>query len=233
MKLFDLFGKKSRGNQSEKSEEEVSTASTANTEIYSGMRTEVTDFDGHVLFAATLENQQKDTAQLHQYSESTLSPESGPVRVRIRGYNDSEKKAVYMEGVITLKSERIWQVDELVVTKIGNDRAFFRLDTDLDAKITTFGGYLNEGNDCKLLNISVGGARISSKDKYEKGDKFLLKVKLLEDRPEAIMLCQVLRVIKKEGSFEYGCQFLGLTEEDQDEITQSIFVAQRQRRRGF
>ena len=230
MGLFDFFGKKSREKQSEKTEE---TASTASVEVYSGMQTEVTDFDGRVLFAATLADLQKDTAQLHQYSESALSPESDPVRVRIRGYNDSEKKAVYMEGVITSKSDHIWQVNELTLIKIGNDRAFFRLDTNLDATITTFDRFLNEEKECKLLNISVGGARISSQEKYEKGDKFLLNVKLLEDEPLSNMLCRVLRVIEKEDSFEYGCQFQGMTEEDQDKITQSIFEAQRQKRRGF
>ena len=86
---------------------------------------------------------------------------------------------------------------------------------------------------CKLLNISVGGARVRSEYQYHEGDKFLLKVRLLEDRPESAMFCQVLRVIAKENEqFEYGCQFLELTEEDQEKIMQNIFAAQRQKR-GF
>ena len=87
---------------------------------------------------------------------------------------------------------------------------------------------------CKLLNISVGGAGIGSEYQYQMGDKFLLKVKLLEDRPVSAMYCQVLRVIEKENApFEYGCQFLELTEEDQEKITQNIFAAQRKKRGGF
>lgn len=230
MKLFDLFGKKSRRKQSEKSEE---AASTASEQVYSGMRTEVTDFDGRMLFVAKLTSLWKDTAQLYQYSESQLSPESEPTRVRIRGYNDKERKAVYMEGVISPKPDYIWQVEELIVLKLTNERAFFRLDTDLDATITTFSGFQAGEKDCKLLNISVGGARIGSEDRYEEGDKFMLKVKLLEDRPVSTMYCQVLRVIEKEESkFEYGCQFLEMTEEDQEKITRNIFAAQTQKRRG-
>ena len=77
----------------------------------------------------------------------------------------------------------------------------------------------------------MGGACIGSEYQYHKGDKFLLKVRLLEDRPESAMLCQVLRIIEKEDSrFEYGCQFLELTEEDQRAITQNIFAAQRKKR---
>ena len=42
------------------------------------------------------------------------------------------------------------------------------------------------------------------------------------------MYCQVLRIIKKDGDeYEYGCQFLEVTEEDQEKIIQNIFEAQR------
>ena len=45
------------------------------------------------------------------------------------------------------------------------------------------------------------------------------------------MFSQVMRVIEKDdGSFEYGCSFLELTEEDQEKITQNIFAVQRQNR---
>ena len=70
-----------------------------------------------------------------------------------------------------------------------------------------------------------------SECRYHQGDKFLLKVKLLEDRPVSAIFSQVVRIIEKEGGkFEYGCQFLELTEEDQEKITQNIFAVQRQKR---
>ena len=94
-----------------------------------------------------------------------------------------------------------------------------------------FSGLAMGEKPCKMLNISVGGACISSEHKYYAGDKFLLKVKLMEDRPESAMFCQVLRVTEKEDDkFEYGCQFLELTEADQDQITQNIFAVQLQKR---
>ena len=248
MKLFGLFGKKSREKQSGKAETEAGAAreeqgkqaeeigeqtDAAIQGAYSGMRTEVTDFDGRVLFVAKLMDLHRNTAQIYQYSESMLSPEDSPVRVRIRGFNDNEKKAVHMEGVITPKPEYIWQVNELIVTKLTNERAFFRLNTDLDATLTAFNGIQSEEKTCKLLNISVGGALIGSEDKFRKGNKFMLRVKLLEDRPPSVMLCQVLRVVEKEESqFEYGCQFLGMTEDEQKKITQNIFEAQGQQKYG-
>ena len=84
---------------------------------------------------------------------------------------------------------------------------------------------------CKLLNISIGGARIGAQFKYHEGDKFLLKVRLLEDRPESAMFSEVMRVIEKgDGGFEYGCRFLELTEADQEQITRNIYAAQLKKR---
>ncbi|MCI8477370.1 MAG: PilZ domain-containing protein, partial [Oscillospiraceae bacterium] len=159
------------------------------------------------------------------------SEETEPIRVRIRGYNDHEKKAVYMEGTISPLPKQVWQVEDLIVARVGNDRAFFRLDTNIDATVTTFGGIGAGEKPCKLLNISVGGARISSIDHFHEGDKFLLKVKLLEDRDTSAIFCEVLRVIENGTSkFEYGCRFLELNESDQERITQNIFAVQRQKR---
>ena len=119
-------------------------------------------------------------------------------------------------------------MEQLTVAKAENDREFFRLNTNLDATITTFSGLSTGEKPCKLLNISVGGASIGSGDKHYEGDKFLLKVKLLEDRPLSVMLCQVLRVIEKGAdNFVYGCRFLELTEEEKEKILQNIFAFQR------
>ncbi|MCI8598998.1 MAG: PilZ domain-containing protein [Lachnospiraceae bacterium] len=229
MKLFNLFG--TRGKEEPVQSEEENNAEEL--KAYSGMRVEITTEDGRLLFVAKLMGLKGNQAELHQYSEIEIAQEEESIHVRIRGYSDHERKAVYLEGVITPKQKHIWQVDELTVVKIGNDRAFFRLTTDLDATATMFSGLEMGEKPCKLLNISVGGACIGSEYRYHKDDKFLLKVKLIEDRPVSAMFCQVIRIIEKEDEkFEYGCQFLELTEDDQEKITQNIFEVQRQRRKG-
>ena len=198
---------------------------------YAHMRVEVTAFDGQLLFVAKLMYPRGTTAELHQYFDSALPEDTEPVRVRIRGYHDHTKKAVYMEGVITPMPKHIWKVEELVVNRVGNDRAFFRLDTDLDAHITKFSGRNAGEAPCRLLNISVGGACISTDHVHHEGDKLLLKVQLMEDRDISTIFCQVMRVVDKgSGKYEYGCRFLELTENDEERITQSIFAAQRKKR---
>lgn len=226
MKLFSLFGKKTAEQPPvEKAEAAEELA------VYSGMRVEVTALDGRMLFVAKLLGIHENQAELHQYSEAAVFGGEEPLPVRIRGYSDHERSAVYMEGVITPRPKSIWYVEELTVCRTGNDRAFFRLTTNLDATATMFRGLEMGEKPCRLLNISVGGACIGSEYRYHEGDKFLLKVKLLEDRPESAMFSQVVRIIEKDGDkFEYGCRFLELTEEDQERIIQNIFAAQRQKR---
>ena len=225
MKLLNLFGRKTDTPPPEIENDENEL------EIYSGMRVEVTAFDGRMLFVAKLMGLHGNQAELHQYLEATISHVEEPLPVRIRGYSDRDRKAVYMEGVITPLPQNKWSVTELKVCRIGNDRAFFRLDTSLDATATMFSGLAMGEKPCKLLNISIGGACIGSESRYHDGDKFLLKVRLLEERPESAMFAQIVRVIeKRDAGFEYGCRFLELTEADQEQITQNIFAAQRQKR---
>ena len=231
MGLFDAFRKSPKERRAEQAHRR---AMREDLEVYSGMRVEVTTGSGVLLFVAKMLGIHGTAATLHQYSDTELPQDGEPIPVKIRGYSDRDRKAVYLEGVISPLPNKVWQVEELTLIKIENARAFFRLDTNLDATATVFGGLSAGERPCKLLNISVGGAGIGSEYQYQMGDKFLLKVKLLEDRPVSAMYCQVLRVIEKENApFEYGCQFLELTEEDQEKITQNIFAAQRKKRGGF
>lgn len=225
MGLFDLFRKKESVKEAPVEEPKPV--------VYSGMRVEVTTFDGNILFASKLMDYRGSQAKLYQYSEITVAVGEEPVKVQIRGYNDKSRKAVYMEGVISPLPKHVWQVEELVVAREGNDRAFFRLDLDLDATVTTFGGFGSGEYRCRLVNISVGGACIKSDHLHHEGDRFLLKVKLMEDRDISTMFCEVVRVtVKGEGSYEYGCRFLELTENDEERITQNIFAFQRMKRSG-
>lgn len=228
MGLFNLFGKKRDAQPLQ----EIDGADDEEAlDLYSGMRVEVTSFDGHMLFVAKLLGLNGNRAELHQYSEAAVSQKDAPFPVQIRGYSDHEKKAVYMEGLIAPLPKNIWSVEDLKVCRTGNDRAFFRLNTDLDATATMFSGLEIGEKPCRMLNISVGGASIRSESRYHKGDKFLLKVQLLKDRPISAIFSQVVRVTEIDvAQFEYGCQFLELTEDDQDKITQNIFTVQRQRR---
>ena len=210
-----------RGRTKEEPQEAAQENDTEELEPYPGIRVEVTTSQGQLLFVAKLLGLHGNRGELHQYSEAAIPPDSEPVPVRIRGYSDRDRKAVYMEGVIRPSPRNIWLVEELKVCSAGNERAFFRLTTNLDATATMFSGLEMGEKPCKLLNISVGGASVA------------WKVRLLEDRPVSAIYGQVVRVTeKKDGEYEYGCRFLELTEEEEEKITRSIFTVQRQQRNG-
>lgn len=230
MSLLDLLRKKEKKELAQ----DILEEEYEEPEVYSGMRVEVTSMEGQLLFAGKLMGPNGGHAELCQYTEGEAPESEEPLLVRIRGYNDHKRKAVYMEGNISPLPKHIWKVEDLHVVRAGNDRAFFRLDTDLPASITIFGSGFGAGErECRLLNISVGGACIGMDGQLHTGDKFLLKVKLLEDRDTSVMYCEVLRVIEaKDGKFKYGSRFLELTEADQDRISQNIFAAQLRERNG-
>lgn len=232
MALLDMFKRKDKDNKAQPAETPRKALAA-----YEHMRVEVTTLKGQLLFVAKLQHLEDDTGELYQYSKHDLpeEPKEGegeaePIRVHIRGYHEKEKKAIYMEGSITPQPFHIWKVEDLVVTGISNDRAFFRLETDLEATATILTGMDAGEYPCRLLNISVGGARIASERTYYAGEKFLLKVRLMKDRDISAMFCQVIRIIEGEHGTEYGCRFLELNESDQDRITQNIFAIQRQQR---
>lgn len=229
MKLFGLLGKKRKEQPSHQAEK---ADDLEGLEIYSGTRVEVTTMEGQLLFVAKLLGLHGDKAELHQYSETIIPKDAYPLRARIRGYLDHERRAVHMEGDIAPAQKNIWTVEGLLVHRIGNDRAFFRLSTNLDATATMFSGLEMGEKPCRLLNISIGGACICSKHRYHEGDKFLLKVRLMEDRPISAIFSHIVRITEKDNAeYEYGCQFLELTDDDQEKITKNIFDAERQNRR--
>ena len=137
MKLFDIWRKRAEETPAQKNEK---AAEEESLDIYSGMRVEVTTDAGQILFVAKLMGLHGKKAELHQYSECEIVKDVETIHARIRGYSDYERKAVYMEGIITPGPKHIWQVEELTIVRVGNDRAFFRLTTNLDATATMFSG---------------------------------------------------------------------------------------------
>ena len=112
-----------------------------------------------------------------------------------------------------------------------DDRAFFRLDTNLDAVIAPLGKFGNHEEAAIVRNISAGGASIGTQYECCQKERLLLKVGLLSECPEWNLFCRVLRVEKKGISgFVYGCQFIELGDAEREELMQAILELQRRMR---
>lgn len=228
MGLFGLFGKKAQRPEAAPVEKEPETAEL---ESYAGMKAEVTSPDGQLLFTAKLLGLHETRAELHQTAWAPISRQvEEPLAVRIRGYDDRASKAVYLEGtILPAAADHVWAVEDLTLVKTGNDRAFFRMDVNMDASFTPVGQIGAVEEPCKLLNISVGGVRIAASNRHDSGDKLLLSVKLDPEKGASTMLCQILRIIERETGYEYGCRFIELNGADEDRIMQIIFDLQRKK----
>lgn len=229
MGLFGLFGKSPKQREEEESQRR---AQTEDLEIYSGMRVEVTSDDGRMFLVARLTGLRGDRAQLRPATEgSLLTTLEEPVLVTLRGYSSKEKKAVILKCTVRSGGKNVWQAEHLVLVKRSNDRAFFRMGISIPGTLTPEGRPAAPGEGCRLLNISVGGACISTGIRHNIGDKFLLWTKLTPNSEPIQAISQIVRINERRyGSFEYGCRFLNLSEAEEERILQVIFDMQRQGR---
>ena len=230
MGLFGLFGKSPKQREEEESQRR---ARQEDLEIYSGLRVEVTSDDGRMFLVARLTGLRGDRAQLRPATEgSLLTTLEEPVLVTLRGYSSKENKAVIMKCTVRSGSgKNVWQAEHLSLIKRSNDRAFFRMGTSLSGKLAPLGQLNTPVEECRMLNISVGGACISTGIRHNIGDKFLLWAKLTPGTEPIQVICQIVRINERRyGSFEYGCRFLDLSEAEEERILQIIFDMQRQAR---
>lgn len=227
-----LFGSFRKSPKQREEEESQRRAQAEDLELYSGMRVEVTSDDGRMFQVARLTGLRGDRAQLKPATEGgLLTTLEEPVLVTLRGYSSKEKKAVILKCTVRSSGKNVWQAEHLVLVKRSNDRVFFRMGTSLVGKLAPLGQPNIPAENCRLLNISVGGACISTGIRHNIGDKFLLWSKLTPDSEPIQAACQIVRINERRyGSFEYGCRFLNLSEAEEERILQIIFDMQRQGR---
>lgn len=229
MGLFGLFGKSPKQREEEESQRR---AREEDLEVYSGMRVEVTSDDGRMFLVAVLTGLRGDRAQLRPATEGgMLTPLEEPALVTLRGYSSKENKAVIMKCTVRSGGKNFWLAEHLSLIKRSNDRAFFRMGTSLAGRLAVMGQENAQVEECRLLNISVGGACISTGIRHNVGDKFLLRTKLTPNSEPIQVICQIVRINERRyGSLEYGCRFLNLSDAEEDRIVQVIFDMQRQGR---
>ena len=224
MGLFGLFGKKAEKAAPPQEEGPF-------LEDYAGMDTLVTGEEGELLFTAKLLGLEGTSGQLHQTSQTVtpLRETEDPQPVRLRGYSSRKSKAAYLTGQLRPTQEpRIWSVDDLALVKLENDRSTFRMGVKMQAAVTPVDHPGAAEEPCGVLDLSVGGVRLSSQYPHQAGERLLLSLDLTQrGMPPTTLLCQILRVIGQEGDYEYGCCFLDPSEADQDRIVQLLFSLQR------
>lgn len=217
MGLFDRLRRKNEEEESDLRE-------------YTGMRMEVSSEEGEMLFAARSNVDLHNTLQLRPITVPLFSKGTNYLPVNLRGYEESVRKAVHMEGTLVANGD-VWDVEDIEVTGKDNDRAFFRQDTSIDGEVMPLKQAGIRRLPCKILNVSAGGVCFFTPPEYRTGDRLLLNSKELEPWGISPLVCIVRRVTKRKGGYEYGCEFADLSPAKEDMIVKAIMEMQRQRMR--
>lgn len=199
-------------------------------ELSPGLRVEVLTMENHLLFVGRLRILGGGVLELRRDTGDPLPQALYNSKVKLRGFQ-SNSQPFCMNGTVGKSSRDFWQVENLEVLQSRENRSFFRQNTDLEARVVPSGRYRGLGSEmaeCKVLDVSAGGARILSRNVYLEGDRFQLEVELLPEERPFSMVCQVLRIMPKKGfKYEYGCKFEGLSEQEQQRLLRAVFTIQR------
>ena len=199
-------------------------------EFSSGTRVEVLTMENHLLFVGRLKVLGGGVLEMRRDTGDPLPQALYNSKVKLRGFQRNSQPFC-VTGTVGKSSRDFWQVENLEVLQNRENRSFFRQNTELDARVMPSGHYRGtsrEMTECKVLDVSAGGARILSRNVYLEGDRFQLEAELLPDERPFSVVCQVLRITPRKGfKYEYGCKFEGLSEQEQQRLLRAVFIIQR------
>lgn len=199
-------------------------------EFNTGTRVEVLTLENHLLFVARMRVVEGNAVELRRDTGDPLPQALYNSKMKIRGFQKNAQPFCLV-GTVGRSSREFWQLENLEILQTKENRGFFRQNTDLDARVMPSGHYRGltpELVECKVLDISAGGARVLSRNVYMEGDRFQLQVELLPEEKPFSVTCKVLRVTPRKGyKYEYGCKFEGLSEQEEQRLLQAVFAIQR------
>ena len=196
---------------------------------YSGMRLEVMDEEGALLFVARSSILWDGSMILQPITVPSDRIGSDGLAVTMRGYQETVKKAVHMSCRLTPFEDGGYKVEALEITSKDNDRAYYRQETAISGEVVPVRQRGMSEATCRLVNISAGGVCFIATAQYKVGDRLLLKTNLLPGVEMAPFLCAVRRANKKRFGYEYGCEFIQLDSGTEEMLAKAIMEMQRKR----
>ncbi len=213
-------------------------------ELYTGMRVEVLTEVNRLIFVGRLELLREDLFQITEENGQNVPWVEYNTKVKLRGFqHGGEPFSMY--GSVCGSSAKFWRIDRPETLQKAEQRKYYRQTMTLPATVICInqlfategraGGASAEHFPCTVLDLSGGGVRLRC-DKaapFEVGDMLFI---LLDDPQKSggrmTYTCCVRRATEEKGSGEYGCEFEGLTETEQDRLLQLVMAAQQQELRA-
>lgn len=153
-------------------------------------------------------------------------------RVKVRGYNE-QLEPYNVRATVTLSNMIECRVRDLELIPYDNHRSSFRQVLNVPAAFYTIEDtYLNMPQECRILDISTGGARVASSYRYGEGDVLRLRGELVKGSGYMSFTCKVVRVAPAgSGGFEYGVLFAQLKQRQISDLTNDIRQIQKETQR--
>lgn len=135
-----------------------------------------------------------------------------------------------LNGTVAANSRKFWRIEKLQYPQNAEKRSFFRQNVNAEAFVRASSG---QRFPCKVLDISGGGVRVVTEKLFHLDSKIQLEATLLPTEAPFSIPCLIKRInvrsqpaspVKK---FEYGCQFVDVSQREQERLFQSIFALQR------
>lgn len=138
---------------------------------------------------------------------------------------DTHEDSFSLLGKVIASTDKLWRVSDIkVLSKKNirkNNRESINMSGTLDCKV----GEIIREDKCRVLDISIGGAKIESKRKMNEKDRFILDITYRGTR--LLLTCNIRRVQTTETGYEYGCQFEHLTNQTLDRLNKMVFEIER------
>ncbi len=195
--------------------------------LYSGMKVEVLTPNNNLLYVGTLKLYGAGVLEVRAEEGSQVPQAIYGQEVKLRGFQKNSQ-AFTLYGNVCRSSSTFWHIEKLKSLQSRDSRGFFRQTADVTGTIIPNMRYRDQEQvSCKLLDVSASGARILTRKAFPEGAMFLLETTIVPDEPPFSITCQVLRILEHRRDMEYGCQFVGLPDKEQERLLQAIFVLQR------
>lgn len=234
--LSSLFKNSGRSNEDddEEEEEEIEEESTEDNHAASGFPT----LNEGMSLNVTLQNGQPLlSGQLASFTQSTMTLERTPGQfsfatcnigstVYIKGINQ-DSVPVDLKGIVEDSSRIQLRLKNVKVVPRDEQRSNFRL--PLDTAVTLYyqeDERMQNPEQCKLVNLSTGGACIQSEYIHCEGEVLRLKFQI-EDYAPMTFLGEIIRVEEpSHGVFRYGFLFAKLNDNENMALTRMLFNIQ-------
>lgn len=212
--------------------------------LYTGMRVEVLNLANRMLFIGKVTVVKNSVIQINEENGQDVPWVEYNTRIKIRGFQQ-DGSTIAIGGYVCGSTDTFWRVDRLGVLQKEELRNFYRQTVDLPGTVLCVNQLLSRNvgrmddaqgiTSCTVVNLSGGGAGIRcSKDaRFQTGDWLFLSVNdPLQEDERLNYTCCVRRVVEHENSFEYGCEFDGLTEAEQERVLKIVMTIQQRELRA-